>query len=456
MSLLYSVSALEVVGGRFDPRFYSPYFRSNQDRVKTRKYASLRDICEFSNETWDQKSLFEDKFPYIEIGSVNCDDGLIDSISYPFVCEAPSRAQMLVRNKDLVFSTTRPMRKAVAFVPNDVEKAIASTGFLVIRGVKRPDVLVRYLYHALRMEFSTRQFDQYSSGGNYPAITKDDFGRVVIPIPSLEVQRRIVAELDEAYAAKRAADQKAVDLLRSIDDMVLEELGIENVELKDGSLDDRIFITNAAQLAGMTLSPAHYYQQIDFGSSKYACLRIGEIAEIDPVISCAEQKTYQFIAMDGVSAERGEVENVEVRSGETNGYSVFGNGDVIFAKITPCMENGKSAVVENVNGVVYGSTEFMVLRMRDTRVLPGYLHLILRLRQFREVAACHFTGSAGHQRVDKKFVAQLPIPVPPASVQDRIVRKSKAMKAEAQKLKAEAAAKLESAKRRIEEELMEV
>lgn len=292
------------------------------------------------------------------------------------------------------------------------------------------------------------------SGATVQSVNTEELMALDIPLPPLDVQRRIVAELDAAYAAKRAADQKAADLLRSIDDMVMEELGIGKVELKIGSLDERIFITNASQLVGMTLSPAHYYQQIDFGSSKYACLRIGEIAEIDPVISCAEQKTFQFVAMEGVSAERGEVENVEERTGETDGYSVFGNGDVIFAKITPCMENGKSAVVENVQGIAYGSTEFMVFRMRDTRVLPGYLHLILRLRQFREVAACHFTGSAGHQRVDKKFVAQLPIPVPSTSVQDRIVRKSKVMKAEARKLKAEAAAKLESAKRRIEEELM--
>lgn len=126
------------------------------------------------------------------------------------------------------------------------------------------------------MEFCTKQFNQYSSGGNYPAITKDDFRKIIIPLPPLPEQRKIVAELDAAYAAKRAADEKATKLLASIDDMVLSELGIANLTKPDTSLSSRMFIVSAKEVANATLAPDHYFDAIDFSKARYSCERFVE------------------------------------------------------------------------------------------------------------------------------------------------------------------------------------
>ena len=161
--------------------------------------------------------------------------------------------------------------------------------------------------------------------------------------------------------------------------------------------------------------------------------------------------------MDAVSAEYGCIERVEeILSGDMAGYSTFRNGDVIFAKISPCMENGKSAVVStDVEGVIFGSTEFLVFRPSKDTILADYLHLLLRLKVLRESAGRNMSGTTGHQRVTGSFFRDLKIPVPPLSVQKEIIAKVSAIYAEAKAMKSAAATELVASKKKIESILME-
>lgn len=129
---------------------------------------------------------------------------------------------------------------------------------------------------------------------------------------------------------------------------------------------------------------------------------------------------------------------------------------MIWARITPCMENGKSAVVEaEPSECFYGSTEFLVFRPKDDMANPYYLQSILHLNRFMEVAAHHFTGTSGHQRVTADFFKSISVPIPPRTVQDRIASKASLIRAEARKLKADATAALDAAKREIEGSLLD-
>jgi type I restriction enzyme S subunit len=103
------------------------------------------------------------------------------------------------------------------------------------------------------------------------------------------------------------------------------------------------------------------------------------------------------------------------------GYTHFRNGDVLFAKITPCMENGKAAVANKlVGGLGFGSTEFHVLRSNG-EVLPAWLFYFVRQPSFRSEAKRNFTGTAGQQRVPTTFLSSASIPVPPLAEQRRLV-----------------------------------
>ena len=106
----------------------------------------------------------------------------------------------------------------------------------------------------------------------------------------------------------------------------------------------------------------------------------------------------------------------EVRSG----FTYFGTSDVIFAKITPCMQNGKHAIVPQIpDGRGFGSTEFHVIRPGNA-LIPEWIHLFVRQPAVLTQAMAHFTGAVGQQRVPDGFLADLEIPLPPLLEQHRI------------------------------------
>ena len=87
------------------------------------------------------------------------------------------------------------------------------------------------------------------------------------------------------------------------------------------------------------------------------------------------------------------------------------NGDILWAKITPCMQNGKSCIVDGLtNGIGFGSTEFHVIRVRDTEVSTTFVLEFVSQETVRHVATLAFTGSAGQQRVPASFLEELPFP----------------------------------------------
>ncbi|MBP1908443.1 restriction endonuclease subunit S [Methanolobus bombayensis] len=133
--------------------------------------------------------------------------------------------------------------------------------------------------------------------------------------------------------------------------------------------------------------------------------------------------TVTFVPMPAVDADSGSINAPEVRtfSEVRKGYTAFQNEDVIFAKITPCMENGKTAIARNLlNNLGFGSTEFIVLRSNGA-IVPDYLHHYIRQDSYRKLAEANMTGSVGQKRVPKEFVQKTLIPLPPLSEQQRIV-----------------------------------
>ncbi len=160
--------------------------------------------------------------------------------------------------------------------------------------------------------------------------------------------------------------------------------------------------------------------------SSYTQVPLGEICKVNPrakETGCRDDTVVSFVPMATVDGQAGEIAVYAERpfAEVDKGYTSFENGDILFAKITPCMENGKVALAQNLsNGIGRGSTEFYVLRPGE-RVLGEYIYHFVRQPQFREEAKKNFTGTAGQQRVPKSFVQNAPVPLPPLAEQRRIV-----------------------------------
>jgi type I restriction enzyme S subunit len=126
-----------------------------------------------------------------------------------------------------------------------------------------------------------------------------------------------------------------------------------------------------------------------------------------------------FIAMSSVSTN-GEINTSEIKKYKEvkTGFTYFYENDVLFAKITPCMENGKGAIARGLkNHIGFGSTEFHVLRPKKGISNSQWLYYLSVLPMFRNSAEKFMTGSAGQKRVPASFFSKFLVPLPPFPLQ---------------------------------------
>ncbi len=154
--------------------------------------------------------------------------------------------------------------------------------------------------------------------------------------------------------------------------------------------------------------------------------RLLSLGEVNPRNSAEEDASSSFIPMAGVSKRYNEPLNGAITPWHkiSKGYTHFANGDVILAKITPCFENGKSAIIKDLPYKIgAGSTEFHVFRPIHKDVLSSYVYIFLKSPLFRIDGEACMTGTAGQKRLPTDYFALRAIPLPPAKEQIRIVAK---------------------------------
>jgi len=144
---------------------------------------------------------------------------------------------------------------------------------------------------------------------------------------------------------------------------------------------------------------------------KFSLVQLGDICELNPGVDSGIQDDVNcsFVPMEYVDDISGTITKSDTRRiGDVKkGYTFFRDGDVIFAKITPCMENGKCALAKNLtNGIAFGSTEFHVVRARNS-IIPQWIYYFLRQEKIRQQATHWFRGTAGQQRVPIAFIEEL-------------------------------------------------
>jgi type I restriction enzyme, S subunit len=159
---------------------------------------------------------------------------------------------------------------------------------------------------------------------------------------------------------------------------------------------------------------------------------LGDACEINPRHEkgvVPSEAPVSFVPMAAVDHQDGIISEFSARSyGQVRkGFTHFKEGDVLFARITPCMENGKAAIARDlINGLGCGTTEFHVLRPLGG-ILPEYIYRYLRQESFRLAAAANMAGTAGQLRVPTDYIKSVELPLAPLAEQRRIVAKIEAL-----------------------------
>lgn len=246
---------------------------------------------------------------------------------------------------------------------------------------------IRYLCYVLNKE----NLNRLANVSGQPSISQANILNCSIKIPPLDIQKHIAETLDK---------------------------GLEIISLHKKRLEE---LDNLIKSTFYDMFGDPFLDSKNFGIKK-----LGNVAIINPKKSEVKDIgdiEVSFIPMDKVG-ENGEF-NVSLKRmlfEVYKGFTYFKEGDVLFAKITPCMENGKGAIALNlVNGIGFGSTEFHVIRPTN-EISPYWLYNLTSLKMFRKLAERKMTGSAGQKRVPKDFLSGVEIVVPPIELQNKFAQ----------------------------------
>ena len=160
-----------------------------------------------------------------------------------------------------------------------------------------------------------------------------------------------------------------------------------------------------------------------FDDKGWGLTTLGKCCELNPKRpkEVADDTEVSFIPMPAVS-EEGHIDCSIVKpySEVKKGFTYFAEDDVLFAKITPCMENGKGAIAKGLsNGIGAGSTEFHVLRPVANKSNPYWIYTITMFDEFRTGARKVMTGTGGQLRVPINYLSDYPITLPPIELQEQ-------------------------------------
>ncbi len=297
--------------------------------------------------------------------------------------DAGTESAQLIRKGAICFSKLRPY----------LAKALVAETDLVVTSellVARPLLLVNpayLLYWLLSHRFICAINDRVA-GTKMPRVDWSTFAGMPTPLPNLEEQRRIADWLDlqtTRIDKRRELLAKKRELLHELRKSLVHEKVCQRVNQN-----------------GETV-------------------RIKEVVKINPSTRLPRFGSVEFYPMDAIGVDGGLTAGQFKDVSGATGYSQFKNGDVLFAKVTPCFENGKSAIAERVTTpAALATTEVIVLRP-NKKISPQFLHYRLKARDFADMGESEMKGAGGLKRVPEKHVANFCFGLPNKSEQQVIV-----------------------------------
>ena len=329
----------------------------------------LKDICKTNQSNYSKS----DKWTFINyLDTGNITKNKIDEIQYINLEneKLPSRAKRKVEIDDIIYSTVRPNQLHYGIIKQIPNNFLVSTDFTTIK-INRKIAEPKFIFYCITQDEITEHLSAIAeqSTSAYPSIKPSDIENLEIDLPSLEIQKQIAS------------------ILSALDDKI--------------ELNNKIN-ENLEQQAYLLLE-----QMLSIPHDDMCCL--SDIANINPRYTLSKGTEARYIDMSQLSTTTSFPDGWTFRP--YNGGMKFKNKDTIMARITPCLENGKTAYIDFLEGeeIAFGSTEYIVLSPKDN-IPPELLYCIVRYPEFRTYATINMNGSSGRQRVSGEIIGKYEIP----------------------------------------------
>jgi type I restriction enzyme S subunit len=259
-----------------------------------------------------------------------------------------------------------------------------------IVGLKENELDLHFLFYLFNSPYVRSQIKASATGSTVRHTAPDRIYNVDVRVPPLAIQRKIAAILS-------AYDDLIENNTRRI--AIVEEMA--QALYREWFVHFRFPGHEQVRMMESAMGPVPEGWEVK---------KVSDAVLIDPMTKVPKEGEKPFVPMGSLSNNSMLIDNIESREG--NSGSKFKNGDTLFARITPCLENGKTAYVQFLpsdEAIAFGSTEFIVLRSKT--LCPEYVYLMARSNEFRDNAIKSMSGATGRQRVqeecfDKFFIAQ--------------------------------------------------
>jgi restriction endonuclease S subunit len=448
--------------GRLDCQFYFPKHRDLEQRLHTSSYGVHR-VGEpiISTQVVDgpfgsdlkMEEYVEQGIPLIRVS--NCRTGeIVDDDELVFI--SPKKHEELKRSEvlpgDVLLTKAGHILGYTAVFPSDLGKGNITSHLASIRpanGVE-PQFLAVYLTSAIGIS----QIYRWGNKATRPELNTDEVRSLLVVLPPVDIQRKLVAEMQAAREARIQKLREADELLASLDAYLLETLGLQTL-----SADERaIFAVKLAQVKAKRFDPPAYRPWFAKDKPlKTPPKPLSEIALVDLHSIPKPRDPETLVPYVGLpECDLTEVREVVMRPyNEVKGRSIVKPGDILFARIEPSVFNKKYVLADDLKGhkYAYTSTEFYVVTPRES-VNLHYLYAMFFCSFVFAQTKGKTTGSSGRRRLDPEMFASLQIPVPEMSTQLQIAAEVRRRREKARRLRIEADGDWQAAKRRFEQQLL--
>jgi restriction endonuclease S subunit len=439
------------VEGRFDPHFYKIEFRNQvKELLKTKfKIVELKDVCtKISDGTHFTPKYVDKGIPFLSVKDIR--ENQINFEGVKFISEEEHKIltkRCKPEPNDILLTKVGTVGISAVIPENTPEFSIfVSVALLKINKLK---VNPYYVSTYLNSKYTKTQIDRILKGIGVPDLHLENIAEIKIPLPPIEVQNEIISLIQSAYSQKVEKKQEAEKLLNSIDNYVLEELGIKIPEVKD----TMCFVVDSGNVNNNRTDAIYWkpkFQNIEkiLKSSQFPIKGLTEIAKIQRGILIPPEKykkgSKNYIRISDLKNLSISPENIMKVDFDGKEGKVFEN-EILFTAIGATI--GKIALID----VQFSSSYFSnnLTKIIAIKVNPKYLASFILSKIGQEQIKRYSTQTA-QPKINDEELAMIKISLPPTKIQNKIANEVKSRIEKAKLLKSEAENIIESAKKQVE------